>query len=110
MTAPDYTDEPIKADMSRRECPERRADGVYYTDQLFTEACSHRKAVSRTEFDAAPQDEQVRDIGKQILPDSICPHAPPPVSAAVRGAANVSAHYAALAVSGWRGAFLFHGS
>ena len=35
---------------------------------------------SRADFQAKPADEQIRDIRKNILPDFICRHAPPPLS------------------------------
>ena len=73
-------DKPIQRGKAGGKAGKGRADGLAQPQQLFPEACASGQTVRRADFQAKPADEQVRDIRKNILPDFICRHAPPPLS------------------------------
>ena len=73
-------DNPIQRGKAGGKAGKGRADGLAQPQQLFPEARASGQTVRRTDFQAKPADEQVRDIRKDILPDFICRHAPPPLS------------------------------
>ena len=73
-------DKPIQRGKAGGEAGKGRADGLAQPQQLFPEARTSGQTVRRADFQAKPADEQVRDIRKNILPDFICRHAPPPLS------------------------------
>jgi len=72
--------QPVKGDKTGDEIGKGLADGLAQPQQLFPEARTSGQTVRRADFQAKPADEQVRDIRKNILPDFICRHAPPPLS------------------------------
>ena len=72
--------QPVKGDKTGGEAGKGRADGLAQPQQLFPEARTSGQTVRRADFQAKPADEQVRDVRKNILPDFICRHAPPPLS------------------------------
>ena len=72
--------QPVKGGKAGGKAGKGRADGLAQPQQLFPEARASGQTVRRTDFQAKPADEQVRDIRKNILPDFICRHAPPPLS------------------------------
>ena len=72
--------QPVKGDKTGGEIGKGRADGLAQPQQLFPEARTSGQTVRRADFQAKPADEQVRDVRKNILPDFICRHAPPPLS------------------------------
>ena len=74
-------DKPIQRGKAGSKAGKGRADGLAQPQQLFPEARTSGQTVRRADFQAKPADEQVRDIRKNILPDFICRHAPPPLSA-----------------------------
>ena len=73
-------DKPIQRGKAGGEAGKGRADGLAQPQQLFPEARASGQTVRRADFQAKPADEQVRDVRKNILPDFICRHAPPPLS------------------------------
>ena len=73
-------DKPIQRGKAGGKAGKGRADGLAQPQQLFPEARTSGQTVRRADFQAKPADEQVRDIRKNILPDFICRHAPPPLS------------------------------
>ena len=76
----DNADKPIQRGKAGGKAGKGRADGLAQPQQLFPEARASGQTVCRADFQAKPADEQVRDVRKNILPDFICRHAPPPLS------------------------------
>ena len=73
-------DKPIQRGKAGGKAGKGRTDSLAQPQQLFTEASASGQTVRCADFQAKPADEQVRDVRKNILPDFICRHAPPPLS------------------------------
>ena len=84
---PHKAHQPVKGIEPWRKVSKGWADAPAQPQQLFPKPGPRRQTVGRPQLQTGPADEQIGNVGENVLSDLICRHEPPPVPALWGGAA-----------------------